>query len=84
MKSPNCWLAPLLLILWLAHAAVPAAAQTSQPKPTYGEPQAVCQIADPRLDEASGLVASRPGFYCRQLVAIGVCQVNIAGQHRIC
>ncbi len=40
-------------------------AQTSQPAAHYGEPVAVCEITDPRLNEASGLAASRrnPGCY---------------------
>ena len=44
---------------------VAAWAQASRPVATYAEPVAVCQISDPRLNEASGLVASRrnPGYY---------------------
>ena len=41
-------------------------AQASQPTGDYAEPVAVCEVTDARLDEASGLVASRrnPGYYC--------------------
>lgn len=44
---------------------IAAWAQTSQAAVGYGEPVAVCEIVDPRLDEASGLAASRrnPGYY---------------------
>jgi len=39
--------------------------QTSRAAARYREPVAVCEVADPRLDEASGLAASRrnPGCY---------------------
>jgi hypothetical protein len=54
----------ILVALALASAAS-FPAQTSQPVARYGEPVAVCEIADPRLNEASGLAASRrhPGYY---------------------
>ncbi|MFQ5807200.1 MAG: hypothetical protein ACE5I3_12195 [Phycisphaerae bacterium] len=45
--------------------SLPAAVQSSQPAARYREPAAVCEITDPRLNEASGLAASRrnPGYY---------------------
>lgn len=49
----------------LLAGCAPVAAQTSQPGVRYQQPVAVCRIANPRLTEASGLVASRryPGRY---------------------
>jgi hypothetical protein len=49
----------------LVFRAAPATGQTSQPVARYREPVAVCAISDPRLNEASGLAASRrnPGCY---------------------
>jgi hypothetical protein len=78
---------PLLLSVWLCHAAGPVAAQTSQPAVPYGEPQVVCRIADPRLDEASGLVASRrnPGTYYTHNDSKGAPHVYVINRYgRIC
>ena len=53
----------LLIGLVCCPSAVPA--QTTQPVAIYDEPHRVCEISDPRLDEASGLVASQanPGYF---------------------
>lgn len=57
--------AGLIACLILGGCLLPVWAQSSQPASRYGPPIAVCKITDPRLDEASGLVASRrnPGLY---------------------
>lgn len=64
-----------------------AAAQTSQPPARYTEPHALCQIADSRLDEASGLAASRrnPGYYYTHNDSEGRAHVYVINRHgRIC
>lgn len=60
-----------------------AAGQTSQPTPRYGEPRAVCQVNDRRLDEASGLVASRrsPDYYYTHNDSQGRPQVYVLNRH---
>ena len=57
-----------VLLAVLSVACLPSAEgqpTISQPTTRYGQPVAVCEIHDPRLTEASGLVASRrnPGYY---------------------
>jgi len=79
--------APLTFVAWLAGGLTVAAAQTSQPAVRYGEPRAVCRIADPRLDEASGLAASRrnPGYYYTHNDSQGRPHVYVINRHgRIC
>jgi hypothetical protein len=55
----------VLFVALVGGGPIAAWAQTSQAAVGYGEPVAVCEIVDPRLDEASGLAASRrnPGYY---------------------
>ena len=87
MRSLNGLLTPLLLIGWLVGDPASTAAQTSRPASHYGEPQPVCQIADRRLDEASGLVAGRrnPGYYYTHNDSQGRPQVYVFNRHgRIC
>ena len=87
MRSLNGLLTPLLLIGWLVGDPASTAAQTSRPASHYGEPQPVCQIADRRLDEASGLAASRryPGYYYTHNDSQGRPQVYVFNRHgRIC
>jgi hypothetical protein len=87
MRSWNGLLVPLLLIGWLVCGPNSVAGQTSQPAPRYGEPQAVCQINDRRLDEASGLVASRrnSGYYYTHNDSQGRPQVYVLNRYgRIC
>jgi hypothetical protein len=59
MRASARVLAPWLLSAWLGSGPAPVWAQTSRPAVRYAQPQPVCRITDPRLDEASGLVASR-------------------------
>ncbi len=87
MRSRNKLRVPLLLIGWLVCTPAPVVGQTSSPAPRYGEPQAVCQIDDRRLDEASGLVAGRrnPGYYYTHNDSGGRPQVYVLDRHgRIC
>ena len=49
----------------LTLGAALCAAQSTRPAPRYGEPREVCTLADRRIHEASGIVASRrnPGLF---------------------
>lgn len=49
--------------LWCC-GLVPACAPVSASQPGYLEPVAVCEVVDPRLDEASGLAAARRNADC--------------------
>lgn len=77
----------LLIAGLLVCLPMSAGAQTSQPAIQYGEPRAVCEVTDRRLDEASGLAASRrnPGYYYAHNDSGGRPHVYVLNRHgRIC
>ncbi len=81
------WLTRSVLFVGLGFCTSPALAQTSQPAADYDEPRQVCEISDRRLDEASGLAASRlnPGYYYTHNDSKGRPHVYVINRHgRIC
>jgi len=87
MRLWNGLHAPAALVGWLVCALSVAEAQTYRPAVRYGEPRPVCEIADRRLDEASGLAASRrnPGYYYTHNDSQGRPHVYVINRHgRIC
>jgi hypothetical protein len=87
MRFRNSLRAPAVVVGWLVCGLSVAEAQTSQPAVCYGEPHAVCEVTDRRLDEASGLAASRrnPGYYYTHNDSEGQPHVYVINRHgRIC
>lgn len=58
-RAPLSRAAPILLLMQFGCIPLTAPGQSSRPTNLYDEPTIVCRITDARLNEASGLVASR-------------------------